>query len=207
MGRMSDINRADELKAAKTIYDLHLRKTRAEKIAAYALAVAVGGGLRVNRSSTRAFIKPFGTPENFWYETKVLAIATTPNTPKEESATALIAVVISATLGFRDLVVPTGVNNVSNLAKKIQFAKVRCTERGTAGTAAISRMTGIPYTKYTSNTLSNPFGRGNSTQIANDTEPEAKTVIRNLLMTGNPAGRSVSFVAQGFVGNVAVGSP
>lgn len=203
MARMQDILRADELKIAKDNYELWLKLSRAAKIAAYATAAGVGGGKRANRGSAMSFIQPFGAPDNFWYEAKVLAAASTPPTANEEAAAALITAVISATTGFRLATVPVGPNNVSNLAKKIQFSKVRCTERGSAGTPTTSRITKLPYTKYNSNTISNSFGKGSGTQVANDTEPEAIRAIRGLLMTGTPTGRSVSFKSQGFVGNIA----
>ena len=204
MARMSDILRADELKIAKTNYEAWLALGRAAKIASYAIATAVGGGKRANRGTAVAYLQPFGAPNNFWYEAKVLDAPSTAATAAEESATALITSVMSATTGFRVIAIPVGPNNVSNRAKKIEFAKVRCTERSATGIATTSRITKLPYTKYTSNTISNSFGKGNTTQLANDTEPEAITVIRGLLMAGNPAGRSVSFKSQGFVGNIAL---
>lgn len=200
---MSDILRADELKSAKDAYELWLKLDRTGKKAAYKTATAVGGGRRVNRGVSTGFVQPFGTPENFWYETKVLATPTSAATPEEESATALIAAVVTATAGFRVISVPVGPNNLSNLAKKIQFAKAKCTERSGAGAPTTSRITKLPYTKYNTNTVSNSFGVGNSTQSAANTEPEARRVITNLLMAGNPAGRFVSFTSQGFIGNVA----
>lgn len=204
MARMQDILRADELKVAKDNYESWLRLDRTAKKAAYATAAEIGGGKRANRGTSMAFIQPFGAPNNFWYETKVLAAPTTAPTATEEAATALITAVMSATTGFRVATVPVGPNNVSNLAKKIQFAKVRCTERNGAGVPTTSRITKLPYTKYNSNTISNSFGVGNTTQAAADTEPEARRVIQGLLMAGTPAGRTVSFKSQGFVGNIAI---
>jgi hypothetical protein len=201
---MQDILRADELKIAKDNYETWLRLDRAAKKAAYATAAGVGEGRRVNRGNGTAFIQPFGGPDNFWYEAKVLAAPATPATATEEAATALITAVMTASGGFRVAAVPAGPNNVSNLAKKIQFAKVRCTERNGTGVATTSRITKLPYTKYNTNTVSNSFGRGNTTQAAADTEPEARRVIQGLLMAGTPAGRTVGFKSQGFVGNISI---
>ena len=205
MARMGDILRADELKLAKDNFDIWLKKSRAEKKALYATAAAVGGGKRVNRGVTPGYIQPFGVGDNFWYETKILAAPTAAATPSEEAATGLITAVVTATAGFQVLAVPAGPNNIANLAKKVQFAKVKCTEKTGAGVAATSRLTGLPYTKYNSNTVSSPFGVGDGG--ATNTEPTAKTAIRNALMAGNPPGRSVGFTPQGFVGNITKGAP
>ena len=205
MARFSDIQRADELKLAKDAFDAWLKKSRAEKKALYATATAVGGGKRVNRGTAPGYIQPFGAPDNFWYETKILAAPTAPATPTEEAATGLITAVVTATAGFQVTAVPAGPTNIANLAKKVQFAKVKCTEKTGAGVAAISRLTGLPYTKYNTNTVSSPFGVGDGGAV--NTEPTARTTIRNLLMTGTPAGRSVGFTSQGFVGNITKAAP
>jgi len=204
MARMQDILRADELKIAKDNFETWLKLDRVAKQAAYTAATAVGGGKRANRGSAVAFIQPFDAPTNFWYETKVLAAPTTPATAAEEAATALITAVMAATVGFRVAAVPAGPNNVSNLAKKIEFAKVRCTERDGTGIKTQSRITKLPYTKHNSNTISNSFGVGNTTQAVANTEGKARKVIQGLLMAGTPAGRSVGFKSQGFVGNIVV---
>ncbi|MEG4108999.1 hypothetical protein [Microcoleus sp. S13_C5] len=203
MARMTDILRADELKLAKTAYETWLKLDRAAKKAAYATATGVGGGKRANRGSRIVFIQPFGAPDNFWYETKGLAPAADAPAPTtvEESASGLITAVISATTAFTPLVVPAGANNMSNRARKVQFAKVRCTERAAgAGTPTTSRITGLPYTKYNTNTISSPFGMAPG--ATDKTEQFAARAIRNSLLTGNPAGRFVSFTSQGDVGNI-----
>lgn len=208
MARMSDIMRADELKAAKDVYDLWLKKSRADKQIAYNLAV--GDHKRLNRSSRVGYVQPFGAPDNFWYETKVLAPASetpAPNT-KEENDTALItalltAVAPSATTGYVLGTAPTAANNVSAEARKIQFAKVRLTERtGTGQPGKLSRLTGLPYTKYATNTVSCPFGV-NSTST-DKSEQAAQKVLKNALKGAN---KSIGFTPQGDVGNIVIIAP
>lgn len=201
MARFGDIRRGDELKAANDALQLWQRKTRAEKKAAYIAAAAIGGGKRLNRGSKTVFIQPFGAPDNFWYETKTLAPATEAPTTAEENAAALILAVVSATAAYGFPSVPVGANNMSNQANKIQFAKVRCTEKSGAGTPTTSRLTGLPYTKYNSNTASSPFGANATTKD----QPAAVKLIKAILMPPQAptAGRSVGFTAQGNVGNVA----
>ena len=208
MARMTDILRADELKAAKDTYELWLKKTRAEKQAAY--ATAVGDHKRVNRTSRTVYIQPFGSPDNFWYETKAIAPATEAPTPtaKEENDAGLITLVITATTTAPHVIlaVPTGPNNMSNLARKVQFAKVKCTERTGVSEAKLSRMTGLPYTKYNTNTISSPFGY--ATGIVDKTEQGAAKLIRaGLLGTTPPANRLVGFTSQGNVGNIVKATP
>lgn len=207
MARMSDILRADELKAAKDAYELWLRKSRAEKQAAY--IAAVGDHKRVNRSSRRVFIQPFGAPEKFWYETKALAPAALnpPAGTKEENDAALITALLAATAGdagYVLLAVPAGANNVSNRAKKIQFAKVKCTERTGEGAAKNSRITGLPYMKYQTNSVSTPFGY--KTGTADKSEQAAARAIRSVLLpdASPPPNRFVGFTSQGDVGNIVI---
>lgn len=201
MARFSDINRADELKAAATALELWRRKTRAEKKALYATAAAVAGGKRMNRGSKIGFIQPFGAPDNFWYETKVLAPATDAPTAAEENAAALILAVVGSVSPFVYPTVPVGPNNLSATAKKVQFAKVKCTEKSGASVPTTSRLTGMPYTKVNTNTASSPFG-GNL--IVKD-QPMAVKAIRLVLMPpATPiAGRSVGFTPQRNIGNIA----
>lgn len=204
MARFSDIRRGDELKAANDALQLWQRKTRVEKKALYATAAAVGGGKRLNRNSKTAYIQPFGGADNFWYETKVLAPATDAPLLGEENATALIGAVVLA-VGPNILnSLPVGANNVSSTAKKIQFAKVKCTERSGAGTPTTSRLTGLPYTKVNTNTASSPFG----SSTAAVSQPLAIKLIRRALMPATPiAGRSVGFTPQGNVGNITKSAP
>jgi len=204
MARFSDINRADELKLAATALNLWRGRSRAEKAALYATATAVGEGKRLNRGSKIAFIQPFGAPDNFWYETKVLAPATASPTAKEENVPSLIAAVVSAVQPYISAVLPVGPTNMATTAKKIQFAKVMCTEKGTATFPTTSRMTGRPYVKMNSNTASCPFGA--IALLA--TQPVVVKIIRTTLMPATPvAGRSVGFTSQGNVGNIIAGTP
>ncbi|MEG4323605.1 MULTISPECIES: hypothetical protein [unclassified Microcoleus] len=204
MARFSDIYRADELKAAATALEAWRRKTAAEKKALYATAAAVGEGKRLNRGSRIGFIQPFGAPDNFWYETKVLALPISPPGEKEEQDNSLVQAVMTAVNSFILESVPTGANNLSNKAKNIVFAKVRCTSKKSGNPApATSRMTGRPYSKFNTNTASSPFGATSAAL----TEPAAQKIIRGTLMPATPvAGRSVGFSPQGYVGSVTKGS-
>jgi len=208
MARFSDILRADELKAAKDKLEAWQRLDRAAKQAAY--KAAVGDHKRVNRASRTAYIQPFGSPDNFWYEAKALAPAAVTPEPQttEENDTALITALLlavspSATTGYVLGSAPTGANNISNRAKKIQFAKVRITQRsGNGEPGKISRMTGLPYTKYNTNTISTPFGVNQAS--TDKSEQRARKDLQTALRANN---RTVGFTPQGDVGNVVVVPP
>ncbi|MEG4964589.1 MULTISPECIES: hypothetical protein [unclassified Microcoleus] len=210
MARFGDIMRAEELKAAKDKFDAWLKLDRAAKQAAY--ATAVGNNKRVNRASRIAYIQPFGAPDKFWYETKALASAAAtpaPNT-KEENDAGLITLVLTATAptattGYVLATVPTGAGNVSARAKKIKFATVKVTERTGAGAPQISRMTGRPYLKYATNTVSSPFGVNSS--ASDKSEQGARKALRTALLGSTPPdNRFVGFSPQGDIGNIVIAS-
>lgn len=205
MARFSDILRADELKAAKDKYELWLRLDRAAKQAAY--NAAVGDHKRLNRASRVGFVQPFGAPEKFWYKTKVLAPPSETPEPstKEENDAALITALLTAVsptaiTGYVLGSVPSSAGNMSSEAKKIQFAKVRLTERsGTGEPGKLSRMTGLPYTKYRTNTVSCPFGVDSA--ATDKSEQAARKALRAALTAPN---RFVGFTPQGEIGDIVI---
>lgn len=192
MARFSDINRADELKAAALVLEAWRKKDAAQKREAY--AAAMGDHKRVNRASSTAFIQPFGVSKLF-YETKALAFNADTPAPKEkeENANTLVGVITSALWTkaiFSEL--PSGAGNISVPAKKVKFAKVRVTETGTKTKSnQVSRFTGKVYTKHETNTLSCPYGQGSDT-FAN--ESKAKDTLRSALKGEK---RTIGFTAQG----------
>lgn len=197
MARFSDINRADELKAAAVKLDLWRKLDTAAKKAAYAAATAVGGGKRANRASKVAFVQPFGASDRLWFETKILAPQSESAAPgaNEESVGSLITAILTAVNPGVFAALPTGGNNMSVQMKKIKLAKVRLTERTGAGIPTTSRMTGRPYTKFNSNTVSCPFGKGGTFSG----EATARGLIRTALLGATPGGKSVGFSPQGDV--------
>lgn len=209
MARFSDIMRADELKAAKDKLEAWQRLDRAAKRAAY--QTAVGDHKRINRASRVGFIQPFGAPEKFWYQAKVLAPASATPEPgtKEENDAALITALLTvisptATTGYVLAGVPGGAGNISNEAKKVQFAKVKLTERsGTGEPGKLSRMTGMPYMKYRTNTVSTPFGV--AAGATDKSEQAARKALRTALLGNPPANnRFVGFTPQGEIGNIVI---
>lgn len=198
MARFSDINRADELKAAAIKLAAWRALDSAAKKAAYKAAAAVGNGKRANRSSKIGFIRPFGAADKLWYETRVLAPQAETGAPKtnEEAVGNLVAAVLEAIGDGIVAELPAGAGNTSVAVKKVQFAKVRLTEKtSTVPDPVISRMTGRSYTKHVSNTISCPYGKS-----ANFTsEAVARGLIRTALLGTSPAGKTVGFSPQGDV--------
>jgi hypothetical protein len=197
MARFSDINRADELKAAAVKLDLWRKLDATAKKAAYATATGVGGGKRANRSSKLGFIQPFGASDKIWFETKVLAPQAETDTPKtnEESVGNMVSAVLSAVAPGISATLPTGAGNISVQMKKIKLAKVRLTERTGTGADATSRMTGRPYRKFNSNTISCPFGKGGTFTG----EAVARGLIGTALLVASTTSKTVGFSPQGNV--------
>lgn len=197
MARFSDINRADELKAAAIKLATWRSLDAAAKKAAYTAATAVGNGKRANRSSRTAFIQPFGSSNNIWFETKMLAQSSETPSPdsNEEAVSGLITLLLTAVVSGFNLTLPAGAGNISVATKKIQLAKARITEKTGTGVATTSRITGRPYTKFNSNTLSCPYGKSASFT----SEAVARGIIRTTLLGTTPSGKSVGFTPQGDV--------
>lgn len=198
MARFSDINRADELKAAAIKLAAWRSLDATAKRAAYATATAIGGGKRANRASQIGFIQPFGDAAKLWIETKILAppsVTPSPGT-SEETVSTLITSVLTAVNPGISLALPDGAGNISVAVKKVQLAKVRLTEKTGAGIpGTVSRMTGFPYTKYNSNTISCPYGKGGTFTG----EAVARGLLRAALLGTTPNGKSVGFTPQGDV--------
>ena len=197
MARYADINKAEELMAAKTKLDAWRKLDKAAKSAAYASARL---GLKVNVGSSIGYIKPFGeATDNFYWEANILAIPTAaPVAGKEENNNGLITNVRAAVIGAGAVIEtrPTGTNVSIKRARKIEFSRVICTLPKPQSRPTTSRSTGRPYTQVESDTVSCPFGQS----IApNNVEQAVRQVIRAALKTSQPTAR-VSFKSQGYVG-------
>jgi len=197
MARYADINRADELMAAKTKLEAWRKLDKAAKATAYAAARL---GLKVNVGKSTAYIRPFGqASDNFYWEANILAVPTEPAvTGKEENNNTLITNVRTAVInaGVVAETAPTGANVSIKRARKIQFSRVVCTVPKTQRRPTTSRATGLPYNQVETDTVSCPFGQGAAPR---DIEQTARQAIRDALKTSQPTAR-VSFKPQGYVG-------
>jgi hypothetical protein len=188
MPRYSDINKAEELLAAKNKLEAWRKLDRAAKRAAYRAARL---GLKVNVGSTQGYIKAFGeVSDNFYWQANLLAVPTNPPKPDvEENNNALITRGVTETK-------PTAANVTVKKAKKIEFARVICTLPKAQTRATTSRATGLPYTQVETDTVSCPFGQSTA---PNNVEQAVREVIRTALKTSQPTAR-VTFKPQGYVG-------
>lgn len=197
MARYGDINRAEELMAAKTKLEAWRRLDAAAKRTAYAAARL---GLKINVGSSLAYIKPFGEgSDNFYWEAKILDVPTAaPKPTKEENNNTVITNVRTAVTGAGAVVIakPSGPSITFKRAKKIQFARVVCTVPKTQTKDAISRITGKPYTLVETDTVSCPFGQS---AAPNNVEKAVQEAIRAAIKGTMPTAR-VTFKPQGYVG-------
>ncbi|MEG4225534.1 hypothetical protein QUA35_06695 [Microcoleus sp. N9_B2] len=195
MARYADINRAEELMAAKTKLEAWRRLDAAAKRAAYQAARL---GLKINVGSSLGWIKPFGETNNFYWETKILAVPTAaPKPEKEENNNSLITNVRTAVIGAGAAAdtKPTTANVSIKRARKIELARVLCTVAKAQTKDAISRTTGKPYTLVETDTVSCAFGQ---TEGA-DNEKAVQDGIRAALKLTQSTAR-ISFKPQGYVG-------
>ncbi|MEG4964941.1 MULTISPECIES: hypothetical protein [unclassified Microcoleus] len=165
MARYADINRAEELMAAKTKLEAWRRLDAAAKRAAYQAARL---GLKVNVGWSWGYIKPFGEAGNFFWEAKLLAVPTAaPKPDKEENNNSLITNVRTSVVsgGAAVEIKPTTANVSIKRARKIEFARVLCTVPKTQTRDTISRTTGKPYTLVETDTVSCAFGRTEGSDI------------------------------------------
>lgn len=185
MGRFSDIMRADELKADKDAYELWLKKTRAEKQAAYKTTIEKTGNKRSNVGTETGFIFPFGVDQS---KKIVLALGLLKEgsdlAASEENEAALITKMRTAVIGAA-LYASTGNLPAAHIVfdtagKKIKPAKVRLVELGAKVDDIKSRFTGRPYSYRKRNSVSCSFGQ----KIGTETDYEkARVAIRTALET------------------------
>jgi hypothetical protein len=197
MARYSDINRAEELLAAKNKLEAWRELDRAAKAAAYQAARL---GLKVNVGSSIGYFKAFGeVSDNFYWESKLLAVPTAaPKPGVEENNNTLITNVRAAVIGAGAAAEtkPTGTNVTVKKARKIELARVVCTLPKTLTRTTTARTTGRPYTQIETDSVTCPFG---ASTAPNNVEEAVRQAIRTALKTSQPTAR-VSFKPQGYVG-------
>ena len=203
MARYSDINRADELKAAADKLETWRRLSRPAKKTAYNTQLTALQSKRANVGRQPCYIQPFISSNKVWLETKCLASPDSAPTAGEETETGLItalstAIGISAT-GRCRTVPPTGANLVIFPGRRIKFARAIITEKKGVVIQATSRITGLPYSYRGGSSVSCPFGRTGS-----ETEDAARAAIRNAIPP--TADRTVRFVTQGSVKITEIGA-
>lgn len=201
MGRRpySDIMRADELKLAKDAYDTWLKKSKAEKTAAYQATVGKTGNKRSNVGKQEGYLTPFGidSSKNIYIRAKLLAPATSTPTVGQEPATGEITSLTTAVIGaekYSTLIAPASGTIIR--VRNSELAKVKYVEVGSSIPGLISRITGRPYTYRRSNSVSTPFGQGLGGKTALDTYEEVVADIKkNTTISGGD--KKLYFTRQG----------
>ena len=154
MGRYSDINRGPELNEAYTEYQAWIKKTRAQKQAAYK-AVAKPEADRVKVERIPGYILPFnGTNDKVYLSTRIIAAT-------QQGAGGTVAGTIRGLVSSRvNQTLPETGDPFSLSIPRFQFAKISGTLRTQAATTdSESRITGLPYKRHRSNSASSPFGK------------------------------------------------
>jgi hypothetical protein len=198
MARYGDINRAAELQAAKDAYDLWLKKSRAEKQAAYATTTAATGNKRSNVGRSIAWIQPFGAPDKFFYQTWLPAAPSTAETAKQESASTIITKVADAAKTSGNVLVakPAAAGQMIERSRKVPFAKVIYTKVDSTAVKSInSRITNLPYSYRKTDSVSSSFGQNATTPVS---EQATRILLTTALLGATPTGNErVSFRPQG----------
>lgn len=186
MGRYSDINRGPELQDAYEKYQLWLKKSRAEKKAAYK-TVAKPAANRVKVERTVGYILPFNSANpNVYLEGRVISAAQTG----QGAGTA------TTTRGLIDdcfkTVAPAGPGETVFTVENYGFAKIIVSQRTeTVTTDSESRITGDTYKRHRSDNVSGIFGKkvaaDNYSSVVADikAKPAFKTFVAT---TGNRIG-------------------
>jgi hypothetical protein len=185
MTRMGDIMRADELKADKDAYEAWLKKTRAEKQAAYKATIEKTGNKRSNVGVETGFIFPFGIDQ-----TKKIVLGVGLIAPgkdlgdNEEAESSLITKLREAVIGtalYGNIGTPAAGSIVFDVArKKIKPAKVKLVQIGDDVEGVKSRITDRPYSYRKKNSVSCSFGQKIGTATDYET---AKIALRKALET------------------------
>lgn len=194
MARYSDINRADELKAAAAKLDIWRKLSRTDKKALYQTTMTANNSKRANVGRKIGFIQPFIPSTKVFFETKVLAPAPDVPLPSEQAVTGLINDLVSA-IGARVIEAPpTTAATVIFPGRNVKFAKALLSEYGALKSGgAVSRITGLPYSYRENSTVSCSFGRATATE----TEPAARIAIRAAITASDT--KVIRFRIQGDV--------
>jgi hypothetical protein len=158
MGRYTDISRGPELQDAYEKYQLWLKKSRKEKVAAYKL-VAKSPADRVVPERVEGYILPFESDvTNVYLAARILAATQTGQGASVcNTVRGLVADRVKE-------VAPTASTDSVIKIPRFDFARIIASQRTqTATTESDSRITDSPYKRHRSDNASSPFGRKTAT--------------------------------------------
>lgn len=188
--RFGDIQRGPELQDAYNKLDAWRKLPTAQKKAAYA-AVAKPAADRVKTERVIVWIQPFGASrDGIYYETKIPAAAQAGEGGTE--ATAVRALID----GRFTAAAPAGATDVIIEMPKFRFAQVRISRKTGEVPNSVSRITGRPYKKIRTNSMSGSFGK-NAAQNDYFAAVKAIKALPAYTNFANTAGNSISFRPEG----------
>lgn len=190
MGRYTDISRGPELQDAYEKYQIWLKKSRKEKVAAYKL-VAKSPADRVVPERVEGYILAFESDNtNVYLAARILAATQTGQGANVcNTLRGLVADRVKETQ-------PTGSGESVVKIPRFDFARIIASQRTqTATTESDSRITDSPYKRHRSDNASSPFGRKNATDSYSEAvrEIKAKSDFKTFVAT---TGNRIGFRAE-----------
>lgn len=191
--KYSDINRGPALNDAYNKLESWRKLDPAAKRNAYN-GVKKPPAERVITERVLAWIQPFGaTKDGIYYETRVPAANQTAEGGVGGAGQAVATLLLALIAGRFSATAPAGATDVIIEIPKFQFAQVRAAQRtGTANPNAVSRITGRPYTRWRSDSMSANFGKS-ATQ--NDFYESVKAIkaLSQYTTFANAKGNTIGF--------------
>jgi hypothetical protein len=191
MGRYGDINRGPELNKAYIERQEWLQKTADQKQTAFK-AVSKARTDRVKPERVPAYVRPFNqTRAGIYYECRGLS-------PTQTGAGSNVAGTARTIVGARiEYEAPSGATDTVIKISRYRFAKISLSQRtGNGDENAKSRITGRPYTRYRSDSVSSPFGKTTSDVNYQDAVQELKDTTAYETFVAGPGNR-VGFTPEG----------
>lgn len=190
MGRFADINRGPELAKAYDALQDWRKLTKAEKKTRYNAVKKTTA--RVKPERVIAYIVPFSAARpDIFLQTQV------PAPTQTETGDAVAAIVRTLIATRFVTATPTAANDtIIKPPRGFSFAKVRATRNvGTPNVNAVSRLTGTPYTRISTESMSGNFG-----QVAGATNFEAASkaikAITDYATFNNAPGQSIAIIPE-----------
>lgn len=188
--KFADINRGPELaKAYDALQDWRKLDKAAKKVRYNAVKKT---SARVKVEYETAYIVPFSAARNdIYFPAKV------PAATQSGTGDAVVAIVRTLITGRYVTPAPTGatVTILPKIPRGFSFAKVRATTRvGTPVVNAVSRITGNPYTRISTESASGSFGQGPQTDY--EASRKAIKAIPAYATFDNAEGNSLAIIPE-----------
>lgn len=190
--KYSDINRGPELQNLYNKLQDWRKLDPAQKRTLFQ-SVAKPKTERVLTEFAQSWIRPFSAAKNdIYYETQIPAAA---QAGEGQDLATLIRTLLT---GRFTQVAPALATDTLIVVPKFNFAKIRVSKRtgDTGNAAAISRITGKPYTRWRSNSMSGSFGKSLTQDDYYASVKEIKA-LADYSTFNNVRGNSISFRPEG----------